>query len=242
MQIEGRNPVLESLRSDREFIKLIVQKDINRDEKVKQIISKAKNRKVNIKYTSKKDLDRISHTKSHQGFIAIAKDKEYISLEHYLDGYVDNSRPIRLIYIREALYQHNIGAIARSAECAGFNGVILQPKTKITAEADRASAGGLEHIPVFYDGLFSAIKVARDRGIKVVGIEVAGDKYYYEADLTGNVMFIIGGEDRSLSLEILKKCDIIVKIPLLGKVNSLNMSVAASIVMYENLRQEGTKE
>jgi 23S rRNA (guanosine2251-2'-O)-methyltransferase len=237
MYIEGRNAILESLRSNRKFRKLFVQDQINKDEKIKQILSKAKNRDIGIKYLSKKHLDQKSVTGHHQGVVAWVWDKEELDLNSYLEN-MDLENPPFLVYIREAQHQYNIGAIARSAECAGANGVIVPPKTRIQAEAVKASTGAIEHIDIYEESLFSAIKIAKNHDIKVVGIEVSGEKFYYEQDLSGPVMLIIGGEDRPLSLEILKKCDIIVRIPLRGKINSLNMSVAASIVMYDKVRQE----
>jgi 23S rRNA (guanosine2251-2'-O)-methyltransferase len=114
----------------------------------------------------------------------------------------------------------------------------MPPKMYVSATTVRASMGATEHIHVINESLFNAIKTAKKNLIKVVGIEVSGQNYYYESDLTGPVMLIIGGEDRSLSDEITKQCDLVVKIPLKGRVNSLNMSVAASIVIYDKIRQD----
>ncbi len=238
MYIEGRNAILESLRSKREFKRLLVQDKINKDPKVRRIISKAKNRGIYIKYVPKKELDHMSVTGTHQGFIGIVERKESLSLNKFIDQSLDNGKNPFLIYIREALYEYNVGAIIRTAECAGVDGVILPPKLKMSAEIIRASTGATEHINIFNESLFNSIKICKNAGIKTAGIEVSGDKYYYERDLTGSLLLIIGGEDRPLSMEIQKKCDIIVKIPLKGRINSLNMSVAASIVIYDKVRQE----
>lgn len=238
MYIEGRNAVLESLRSDRVFKKLYVEKDIFRDEKVKQILSKATNRKVITRFVSKKELEQISYTGNHQGIIAHVEDKLTYDMGSYIDYLFDNKIDPFFVYIRESLYEQNLGAIIRSAECVGANAVVTQPKVMLTAETVRASAGATEHVNIMKESLFNAIKICQKNAIKVIGIEVSGDKFYYQEDLTGPAMFIIGGEDRPLSMEITKKCDIIVKIPMFGKVNSLNMSVAASIVLYDKVRQE----
>lgn len=242
MYIEGRNAILESLRSDREFKKLLVQDQLVKDPKVRRIISKAKNRSIHIKYVSRKELDHMSVTGTHQGFIAIVEDKEEISLKSFIDHSFQEKKHPFLIYIREALYEYNVGAIIRTAECAGADGVILPPKLRLSAEIIRASTGATEHIHIFNESLFNTIKLCQSSGITVAGIEVSGDKYYYDRDLTGSMLLIIGGEDRSLSMEIQKKCDIIVKIPLKGRINSLNMSVAASIVIYDKVRQESQSE
>lgn len=238
MYIEGRNAVLESLRSQRQFKKLWVQDGVKKDTKVKQIISKAKNRNIHIIYISRKKLDSISPTGVHQGFIAQVKAMEELSFTDHIDKLYQAGVAPFFVYIRDAQYDYNVGAIIRTAECSGVNGVILPPKIDMSAEIVRASTGASEHIPIFHESLFTAIKIAEKNAIKVAGIEISGKKYYYQEDLTGAIMLIIGGEDHPLSVAILKKCDIIVKIPLLGRINSLNMSVAASIVTYDKLRQE----
>jgi 23S rRNA (guanosine2251-2'-O)-methyltransferase len=238
MYIEGRNAILESLRSNRQFKKLFAQDGVNKDEKVRQIVSKAKNRGVSIKYVTRKVLDKMSITGVHQGFIAQVIDKEEMNLNQFIENKLRIDQNLFLVYIRDAQYDYNIGAIIRSAECAGADGVILPPKIRIGAEAIRSSTGAAEHINIFNESLFNSIKTAQKTGVRIVGIEVTGEKYYYDEDLSGPVMFIVGGEDRPLSLEIQKKCDIIVKIPLRGKVNSLNMSVAAGIVMFEKTKQD----
>lgn len=238
LYIEGRNAVLESLRSDRKFKRLLVQDGIKKDEKVRQIMSKATNRNVFTKYVPKSILDKMSVTGVHQGFIALVRDKEEYKFDEYIDSLFDDGIDPFFVFIRDAQYSHNIGAIIRTAECVGSNGVLVPPKVDINADVIRASTGAAEHVEIFHESLFSAIKTCKTKGIKIIGIEVSGEKFYYESDLLGPAMFIIGGEDKPLSMEIIKKCDIIVKIPLLGRVNSLNMSVAASIILYEKLRQE----
>jgi 23S rRNA (guanosine2251-2'-O)-methyltransferase len=238
MFIEGRNAILESLRSDRVFKKLLVQDGINKNKKVKQIISKAKNRNIHIKYVSKGELNSTSVTGNHQGFIGIVEKRKEAKLEDFIEALYDINRDPFFIYIREAYHEHNIGAIIRSAECAGADAVILPPKIDMTAEIIRASTGASEHIHIFHESLFNAIKKCQKGALKVIGIEVSGENYYHQEDLTGPAMFIIGGEDRPLSDTVTKKCDIIVKIPLLGEINSLNMSVAASIILFDKVRQE----
>jgi 23S rRNA (guanosine2251-2'-O)-methyltransferase len=168
--------------------------------------------------------------------IAVRSALPVLSFKKIVEESEDN---MMLIYIRESFNEYNIGSIIRTAECTGASAVILSPKTKITPQVIRASMGASENVSIVHEGLFTAIKVCKDAGVKVIGIEVTGDNFYHEADLTGRVMFIIGGEDRSLSDEIVNKCDEVVKIPLEGQINSLNMSVATGVVMYDKLRQDG---
>lgn len=237
MQVEGRNPVIEVLRSKQWVRKVIVQDGINIDAKINEILKRASNRHVYIERRPRKYLDRISQTKSHQGVIAQI-DIEYKHLQDVIDDNNIHGKPNYFIFIREVLYDDNIGAIARSAEAAGFTGIVLTPKTEISAQAFRTSMGSLSNIKICRESLFSAIKMAQSNGIKVVGIERNEENDYHRSDLSGPIMLIIGGEDKSLSREVMSKCDFTVNIPMRGKINSLNMSVAAAVVIFEKMRQE----
>ncbi len=236
MQIEGRNPVLEALKADNTSLikKIFVEKNINqKNNKIKTILSLARKRHIDVKFLKKYLLDKKSQTKNHQGVIAI---KKILVSKTFSD--LTNERNAFLIYIREALYEHNIGAIIRTAEIFNMTGVILPPKIKITPQIVRASMGATEHINIINYNLFQAIKMAKDKNISVIGIERSSKA----TDLTKvklklPIMLIIGGEDRSLSKEILNKCDKTIMIPMKGKINSLNMSVAAAITIYEIFKQ-----
>lgn len=237
MNIEGRNPVIESLRSNPGNIReLFIRDKVKKDEKMYEIVKIAKKRKIKTRFVRQEFLNRISSTKNHQGVIAVRSALPNISFK----GVLEEIGQGMIIYIRESFNEYNIGSIIRTAECTGAKAVVLSPKTKITPQVIRASMGASEHVAIIHESLFSAIKECQNLGVKVVGIEVVGENYYFEEDLTGPIMFIIGGEDRSLSDEILKKCDTVVKIPLEGEVNSLNMGVATGVVMYEKMRQEAT--
>ncbi|MCA9385470.1 23S rRNA (guanosine(2251)-2'-O)-methyltransferase RlmB [Candidatus Dojkabacteria bacterium] len=239
MNIEGRNPVIEVLRSDKDVSKLYIQSHLNQDTKINELVKKAKRRGVKIIRKSKKELDRISRTGSHQGVIAIAKHIETKTIEEIISDARINGKPLKFIYIREAFHEYNVGAIIRTAECAGYDAVILPPKLSVTPNIVRASMGASEHIPILSYSLFPLIKDLTTFGIKVVGIERDDSaKEYTKADLTGDVALIVGGEDKPLSKQILDKCDQTIIIPMRGNVNSLNMSVAAGLSMYEVLRQQ----
>ena len=236
MQIEGRNPVLEALRAGSSITTLFLQKDIKRDERIKEIIKEAQRHNVEMKQVKRYLLYKKSETGVHQGVLAEGEDRK----EQDLGTLLKDNDPF-IIYIREALYEHNIGAIIRTAECVGATAIILPPKIELTAQIRRASMGASEHIPIIRQSLFQAIKLAREANLKIIGIERAENSTnLYQAELKKPLMLIIGGEDRSLSKQILDKCDITVEIPMKGKINSLNMSVAAAIVMYEVFRQTNT--
>ena len=236
--VEGRNSIIEMLKSKTWIEKVIIQEDINIDEKINEILKRASNRGVFIMRKPKKYLDKISQTGVHQGCIAKARF-QYSNFEELI---IENDRhksTNNYIYIRESQYEHNVGAIARSAEAGGFNGILIQPKDRITPSMFRTSMGSLSNIKVCQTSLFSAIKTAKQNNLIVIGIERGETAVNnFELDLSGPCLFIIGGEDRSLSEQITSKCDHIAKIPMVGKINSLNMSVAAAIVIFEKLRQE----
>jgi 23S rRNA (guanosine2251-2'-O)-methyltransferase len=238
MKIIGRNPVYESLVAKAKIKKIYINQEIKVDEKVQKILDLAKLQGVEVSYKSKRFLNKISENAMHQGIIADKEDGVAPGLEMTLKEIEMSGKDAFILYIRDAYNEFNVGAIIRSAEAVGVNAVIIPPKMDITTNMVRSAMGATEHLPVIKEGLYSTIKIVKALGIKVVGIELSGDKYYYQADLKGPIMLIIGGEDHSLSPGLQEKADFFVKIPMKGKVNSLNMSVAASVVMFDKLRQE----
>jgi len=233
MQIEGRNPVLEALRAGTPLSQLDLEQNIKQEGKIAEIVRLAESKKLKINFVPRFKLDQRSLTKVHQGVIAVGSYKEKVSF-----GTLINDNNSFIIYVREALYEHNIGAIVRTAECLGATGVVLTPKTEVTPQVRRAAMGATEHIPVINYNMFQAIKEAKKAGLQIVGIERTENSVSLpQAQFQKPLMLIIGGEDRSLSPEILNKCDMTVEIPMKGKVNSLNMSVAAAVTMYEVVRQ-----
>lgn len=238
MQIEGRNPVFESLAANSPIKKIYMYEGVEKDAKILSILEMAEAQGVEVIFKKKNYLDKIASTKIHQGVIALRQKRDSWNLEMFLKKLEKEKTTPFLVYIRDAQNEYNVGSIIRSAEIVGAQAVILPPKMQLTPQMVRASMGASEHLTVINENLFQAIKLAQAELLKVIGIELTGEEYYFDADLKGPVMLIIGGEDRSLSDEIKNKSDFFVKIPMRGKVNSLNMSIAASIVMFEKLKQE----
>lgn len=232
MKIYGRNPVIELLRSKiYSPEKILLQQDIHQDKKIAELIELANSRNAPIEYVQRKQLDGIAGTEPHQGVAAITSiSSRNLGPKQQLDfgSY---------IYIREAQYEHNVGAIIRTAEVAGFSGVIIPPSHEVTPTIVRISMGAIFHIAVYSSSLFPTIKLFKQQGFPVIAIERNENRTIYDQDLSNNSLFIIGGEDKSISPEVAAKCDAVVGIPQHGKVNSLNMSVAAGIVMFEHKRQ-----
>lgn len=241
MQIEGRNPVLELLRTNKEVSAIHIQHHINQDTKINAILKKAKRKNVKIHRRDRKELDKMSQTGNHQGVIAIYKRVENLNLDEVIENKRNSGGIFRAVYIREAYHEHNIGAIIRSAEAAGFDAIILPPKINVTPQIVRASMGATEHMPIFSESLFPLLKKCKSEGIKTIGIERSqNSEIHTKCDMTSDLLLVIGGEDRSLSEEIINKIDTVVEIPMKGHVNSLNMSVAAAIIIFEVLRQENS--
>lgn len=237
MQVEGRNPLLESLKAGQPINGIYLQKGLPKNEKISSIIKKAKSKGIRIRNVSKGFLNRLSKTGAHQGVIGVRKKKYKETISELLDILAQHDTFPFFVFIREAQNEYNIGSIIRSAEIAGAHAVILPPKTELSPQMVRAAMGATEHMYIFNESLFQIIKRMKKEGIRVVGIERGGENYF-DIDLTGPIMMIIGGEDKTLSEEVLDKCDATASIPMKGKVNSLNMANAASIVMYDKVRQE----
>lgn len=238
MKIIGRNPVYECLVAKAKIKKIYINQEIQVDEKVQKILDLAEANGVPVSYKSKRFINKITDNAMHQGVVADKEDSIAPSLEMTLKEIEISGKEPFILYIRDAYNEFNVGAIIRSAEAVGVNAVIIPTKMDVTPNMVRSAMGATEHLPIIKESLYQTIKIVKPLGIKVIGIELTGEEYYYNSDLTGPIMLIIGGEDHSLSDELEKKADFFVKIPMKGKVNSLNMSVAASIVLFDKLRQE----
>ena len=229
----GRNIVIEALKSNHQVSKVSIQEGSDNNEKIGLIVKLAKSLNVPISYLDRREISKVTSSEEHQGVCCEVKFNES-KLKDLITGEDNQS----FIYISTATFEHNIGAITRSAEVAGVNGVIIPTNAEITPTVAKTSAGAIFHIPIIRLSVFNAIKLLKDKGFFIAGIERDGKKYY-ENDLTSNTLFIIGGEDKSLSEGIRNKCDMVLEIPQHGNVNSLNMSVASSIILFERNRQLG---
>jgi 23S rRNA (guanosine2251-2'-O)-methyltransferase len=233
-QIEGRNPVLESLRAKSPLKKIFLDQASKPDSKIKEILSLARRQHILLKKTNRKFLNKISRTASHQGIIAYAETQP-TSLSYILNS---TASPF-LVILTEVLYEQNLGAILRSAEAAGVNAVIIPKKGQgVTPVVARTSMGASEYLPVIQEGLFSTLKQIRKLGVRIIGADQNAKMIYYQENLKGPIAFIIGGEDKGLTSQIKNQCHCLVKIPLKGKITSLNMSVATAILLFEKNRQD----
>lgn len=230
MIIYGRNTIIEALNSSHPCEELFLQADINQDPKITTLISLAEKNDIPIRKVSLKEIKRITGSDESQGValkINFREDNLKDILKDAKNGF---------IYISDATYEHNVGAIIRTAECAGFSGVIIPSDIKLTSIIAKISTGAMFNIPIIRSPIFNTIKSFKDNGYFVFGIERGGDNIF-NTSTPLNSLFIIGSEDKGLSKPVIEKCDGLLEIPQFGKVNSLNMSVASAIVIYNYLRE-----
>ena len=241
--IEGRNAVLEALRAGRALDKVYIARG-ETDKALAHIAGLARERGVSVSDCDRRKLDAMSVTKAHQGVIAVCAVREYASLDDILALAESRGEAPFVVVCDEISDPHNLGAIIRSAECAGAHGVVI-PKRRsagLTAVVGKTSAGAAEHLPVArVANISAALQELKDRGLWVYGAAAEGSSPMWETDLTGPLALVIGSEGEGLGRLVRERCDFLVSIPLRGKVGSLNASTAAAVLMYEVLRQKLAK-
>ena len=226
--IEGRNAVTEALRAGRTIDKIyIASGDI--DHGLRRIASLARQAGIVVTQADRRKLDMMSQTGAHQGVIAMAAARNYVSVEQMLESAAERGEKPLLIICDELNDPHNLGAILRTAECAGAHGVII-PKRR---------SAGLTATVAKVANLTDTIKKLKQEGVWIYGTAADGAKDLYETDLTGPAAIVIGNEGEGMSRLVAEQCDFLVSIPMKGQINSLNASNAAAILLYEALRQRG---
>ena len=237
--IEGRNAVIEALRAGTAIDKIYLAKG-ETDKTLGHIASRARDAGVVVVEADRRKLDAMSRTHAHQGVIAVAAVREYVSIEDILQAAKDKGEPPLLVICDELSDPHNLGAVIRTAECAGAHGVVI-PKRRsagLTAVVAKTSAGAVSHIPVArVANLPSLLKELKKAGLWIFGSAADGTTPLYDADLKGPAAIVIGSEGEGMSRLVTENCDFLVSIPMKGKLNSLNASAAAAILLYEAVRQ-----
>ena len=237
--IEGRNAVIEALRVGTAIDKIYLAKG-ETDKTLGHIASKARDAGIVVVEADRRKLDGMSRTHAHQGVIALAAVREYCTVDDIFEVANERGEQPFIIICDEISDPHNLGAIIRSAECAGAHGVII-PKRRsagLTAIVDKSSAGAAEHMAIArVPNLPAAIKDIKARGVWVYGTAAGGQSDLWHTDLSGAVALVIGSEGDGMGRLVSESCDFIISLPMRGKVSSLNASTAAAITMYEVLRQ-----
>lgn len=240
--IFGTRAVMEAIRAQREIEKIFIQSGLTNDL-IKELITTAKESGVPFQFIPQQKLNRLS-SKNHQGVICLLSAIQYASVENLIDkAYAEGREPFFLILDRVTDVR-NFGAIARTAECAGLDAIIIGDKgnAPITGDAMKTSAGALSHLPVCREkDLKKALKFLKDNGIQIIACTEHAQGNLYDVDFKAPTALIMGSEEDGISPELLKSADNLVKIPMKGNISSLNVSVAAGIAIYEVIRQKNYK-
>ena len=237
----GRNPVMEALKADRDVDKLLVGKGL--EGSIVKIIGMAKDKGIPIIYSDKPALDRVAGSGNHQGVIAYVSSYEYKELEDVLALAKERNEDPFVIILDGLEDPHNLGAIMRTAECAGAHGILIPKRRNVglTETVAKASAGAIEYVPVVrVTNIARSIEQLKEEGLWIAACDMGGQNYY-EANLTGGLGIVIGSEGFGISRLVKEKCDFTVSMPMVGKITSLNASNAAAVLMYEVRRQRNLK-
>ncbi|KAB3532395.1 23S rRNA (guanosine(2251)-2'-O)-methyltransferase RlmB [Alkaliphilus serpentinus] len=238
-KLEGRNPIMEALKSDREIDKILIAKG-STEGSVKKIIGHAKDKGIPVQYVERQKLNDLAESNNHQGIMAYVAAHDYSTVEEILEGARKKGKTPFVIILDEIMDPHNLGSIMRTADAVGADGIIIPKRRSVglTAVVAKTSAGAIEYVPVAkVSNIAQTIDKLKEEGLWVAGADMSGEKEHFNQDLKGAIALVIGNEGKGVSRLIKEKCDFLVKLPMVGKIESLNASVAAAILMYEVLRQ-----
>lgn len=235
--IAGRNPVSEAVRSNRPIDKIMIARG-EKNGAVVAILAKAREKQIPVKEVDKTKLDFLSGGAAHQGIIALAAAKEYSTVDEIFEYAESLGESPFIVVLDELEDPHNLGAIIRTAECAGVHGVIV-PKRRsasLSYTVGKASAGAVEYMRVArVTNIAKLIDELKERGVWVYGADMNGEDYL-SCDMSGACAIVIGNEGKGISRLVREKCDVIASLPMKGRINSLNASVAAGVLIYHALK------
>lgn len=242
--VVGRNPVLELLKTDKEIDKIYILKG-NLQGSIKMIMAKAKDKNIIIQEVDKFKLDFMADGNAHQGVAALVTGFEYSSIDDILTRAKGLNQNPFIVILDGIEDTHNLGAIIRTAECAGVHGVIIPKRraARVNQTVYKASAGAVEHMLIAdVTNIANTIKDLKEKGLWIYGADVEGDDYHFNTKLEGPIALVIGNESKGISKLVKENCDIILRIPMYGKISSLNASTSAAILIYEVVRQNYEKQ
>lgn len=243
-QIEGRNSVLELLESGKDINKIFVTRG-EKHGSINKILAIAKEKRIIVVEKDKKQMDEMAQEENYQGVIAIVPPFEYVEIEDILETAKERQEDPFVLILDGIEDPHNLGSIIRTAETAGVHGIII-PKRRaaaVNSTVNKTSAGAVEHMKIArVTNISDAIEQLKQAGLWICGTDISAEKYYYNQDLTGPLGIVIGNEGKGISEKVKKNCDFNVKIPMKGKVTSLNASVSTGIIIYEAVKQRIVKK
>ena len=238
-QIEGRNSVLELLESGKDINKIFVARG-EKHGSINKILAIAKERRIIVVEKDKKQMDEMAQEDNYQGVIAIVPPFEYVEIEDILNTAKEKEEDPFVLILDGIEDPHNLGSIIRTAETAGVHGIII-PKRRaasVNSTVSKTSAGAVEHMKIArVTNISDTIEELKQAGLWICGTDISAEKYYYNQDLTGPLGIVIGNEGKGISEKVKKNCDFNVKIPMKGKVTSLNAAVSTGIIVYEAVKQ-----
>ena len=240
----GRNAVTEALKSGRGINKLWIASG-DREGSVAEIAALAKERGIVVQYVERAKIEALAGGHRHQGVLAYVAPVPYAELDDILKAAEEKGEAPFLVLLDELEDPHNLGALLRTADATGVHGILIPKRRSVSLNATvaKTSAGAVEYVPVARIGnIAQTLKKLKEKGFWVAGADMDGEKAYYEADLTGPLVLVVGSEGRGMSRLTKEACDFIVSMPMVGRINSLNASVAGSILMYESMRQRLQKK
>lgn len=240
----GRNAVTEALKSGRGINKLWIASG-DREGSVSEIAALAKERGIVVQYVERAKIEALAGGHRHQGVLAYVAPVPYAELDDILKAAEEKGEAPFLVLLDELEDPHNLGALLRTADATGVHGILIPKRRSVSLNATvaKTSAGAVEYVPVARIGnIAQTLKKLKEKGFWVAGADMDGEKAYYEADLTGPLVLVVGSEGRGMSRLTKEACDFIISMPMVGRINSLNASVAGSILMYESMRQRLQKK
>ena len=243
-RLTGIHAVKEALEAQRPIDRIAIAKG-RQDTRVEEIVQLARKQGIPVRFEDRGQLDRLANSKDHQGVVALAAARAAVTLEDILTQANASQGQTGLLVLLDGVEDpHNLGAIIRTALAAGAHGVVIPERRAagLTDTVARASAGALAHLPIAkVTNLVRAMEELKEAGYWLVGLDEDGDKSYTEADYTSPVGIVLGGEGKGLHELTRKRCDFVVSLPTTGPVKSLNVSVAAGVVLFEARRQRNTR-
>ena len=238
-QVEGRNSVIELLKSGKDINRLYIQKG-QKHGSILEIIKLAKKNKVIISEVEKSKLDKMANMQNHQGVIAIVPPFEYSDVEDIIEEAKKRNEDPFILILDQIEDVHNLGSIIRTAECSGVHGIIIPKRraAQVNSTVNKTSAGAVQYMKIArVNNINETINYLKENNVWIYGTDMNGTSYYDEQDYKGGVGIVIGSEGSGMSRLVKENCDFLIKIPMKGKINSLNASVSAGIVMYEIMKQ-----
>ena len=238
-QIEGRNSVLELLESGKDINKIYVTRG-EKHGSINKILGIAKERRIIVVEKDKRQMDEMAQEDNYQGVIAIVPPLEYVEIQDNLQNAAEKNEDPFVLILDGIEDPHNLGSIIRTAETAGVHGIIIPKRRAVSVNStvNKASAGAVEHMKIArVTNITDAIDELKRVGLWICGTDINAEKYYYNQDLTGPLGIVIGNEGKGISEKVKKNCDFNVKIPMKGKITSLNASVSTGIIVYESVKQ-----